>query len=87
MKSSPETHGHGGSLVGDPMARHTSTNDLPIKNLKSPKGFWPNPDEEMFYKARTPPGKYQTGGKAGGEQKSSIMIYQKKILYGKIVGN
>ena len=56
------------------------------KSPKSPIGFWPNPDEEMFFKTRTPPGKYQIGGKAGGEQKSSTMIYWRKILNGKIVG-
>ena len=37
------------------MARHTTTYDSPPKGCKSPRGFWPNPDEEMFYKARTPP--------------------------------
>ena len=34
------------------MARH-----LPIEGfeINSPKGFWPNPDEEYFYKTQNPP--------------------------------
>ena len=34
------------------MARHLPTEEF---KLNSPKGFWPNPDEEYFYKSQTPP--------------------------------
>ena len=37
------------------MARHTETADSPPKGCNSPRGFWPNPNKEMFYKAKTPP--------------------------------
>merc|ERR1711942_582312 len=38
----PETLGHGGSLVGDSMARHTSKTHL---KKGSPKGFWHLPGD------------------------------------------
>ena len=42
----------GGSPVGDPMARHLPKEGFEINSTKS---FWPNPDEEYFYKIQTPP--------------------------------
>ena len=40
---------HGESPVGAPMTRHDDT------TLISTKGFWPNIDQEPFYKSQTPP--------------------------------
>ena len=37
------------------MARHLPSKDLTIDSPKSPAGFWPNPDKELFYKIQTPP--------------------------------
>ena len=52
----------------------------PITNSpKSPAGFWPNPDKELFYKTQTPPGEYQRGGKSRGEHQDFIMICQVMI--------
>ena len=41
----------------------------------SPKGFWPNPDEEFFYKKQTPPGKYQ-----GKENPGADLIFTMTLV-------
>merc|ERR1711874_598200 len=58
-----ETLIHGGSPVGAPMARLTPRD--------SPKGFWPHPEKENFYKLQTPPWKVPKKRKfRGGLSKS-----------------
>ena len=36
------------------------------KDTNSPKGFWPNPDEEFFHKKQTPPWKVPKKRKSRG---------------------
>ena len=56
------------------MARHTSINNATIFNSGSPRGFWPIPGLESFFKEKSPPGKYQTGGKPGGVSKECFIL-------------
>ena len=51
---------HGESPVGAPMTRHDDT------TLISTKGFWPNIDQEPFYKSQTPPWEVPRKRKTGG---------------------
>ena len=37
------------------MARHLPKMDLTFNSPKSPAGFWPHPEKEIFYKTLTPP--------------------------------
>ena len=64
------------------MAKHTSTCNLLSKGFESPKRFWPNPDEEMFYKARTPPWEVPTRRKTRGSKVKFLYdLTGKNIMY------
>ena len=67
------------------MARHTPTDSLLFYGNKSPEGFWPNPNKEMFGKNKTPPWQVPTRRKASGYRKRNYFydLNEEKIIFTK----
>ena len=66
------------------MARHLPTEDPICKQPESPAGFWPNPEEELFYKRQTPLWKVPRKRKSrGGAQEFYFDLEKNDIIWKK----